>query len=263
MPDGESAAREWLFQPCPPRRERLAAGHDFPRHRHSRGYVSLILSGGFEEAGDYGRRRVGPGDALLHGPFIAHSERIIRRTEILNFLLPYDLIPALQHGVLADPDLIVRQSERSPAEALSLFFQHVRPVQPIPLEWPDLLARAILADIGVQLQDWAFDHRLHPASLARGFSQLYGVSPARYRVEQRARFAWQRIVGTAEALSTIAYDLGYADQAHMGRDVKALTSATPSRWRRLRMFKTRIDESVVYTTWTDANSASPHSPQQD
>ena len=46
-------------------RERLAPGSVKRRHRHAQGYVAVVLSGSYVEAGDEGRRRVGPGDALV------------------------------------------------------------------------------------------------------------------------------------------------------------------------------------------------------
>ena len=56
-------------------RDRLVAGTVMQRHRHAIGYVAVVLAGGYLEAGDAGRRRVGPGDALVHRPFEGHLDR--------------------------------------------------------------------------------------------------------------------------------------------------------------------------------------------
>jgi hypothetical protein len=45
-----------------------------------------------------------------------------------------------------------------------------------------------------------------------------------------ARAAWLQITGSSDPLSRIAANLGFADQAHMTRAVKALTGAPPTRW---------------------------------
>jgi AraC-like DNA-binding protein len=225
------------FRPLPPKLEALAAGEAFPRHRHRNGYVSIILSGGFEEAGDNGRRRVGPGDALLHGPFNAHAERAMRATRILNLALPPGRIPEIRHGAIDDPDAIVRTCAHDPAAALGLLLAQLRPVEPQPQEWPDQLAQAIRTGGARSLRLWAEENGLHPAGLARGFGQLYGVSPARYRADQRTWRAWGRIVAGAEALSAIAYGVGFADQAHMCRSIRAMTGRSPAGWRRLNKFK--------------------------
>ena len=42
---------------------------------------------------------------------------------------------------------------------------------------------------------------------------------------------WGLITGTAEPLAGIAAEVGFSDQAHMTRDVKALTGKTPGAWR--------------------------------
>jgi hypothetical protein len=45
-----------------------------PRHRHESGYLALVLSGGYEEAGDRGRFHVHAGNVVLHGAFEAHMD---------------------------------------------------------------------------------------------------------------------------------------------------------------------------------------------
>jgi AraC-like DNA-binding protein len=62
-------------------------------------------------------------------------------------------------------------------------------------------------------------------TVAPGFT--YGVGPTRYRIEARARFAWQMII---EGVAEIAAAAGYADQAHMTREVKAFTGRSPGAW---------------------------------
>ena len=46
------------------------------RHVHKRAYAALVLSGGYEEAGDSGRHRVQAGNVVLHEAFEAHLDRI-------------------------------------------------------------------------------------------------------------------------------------------------------------------------------------------
>ena len=58
---------------------------EMPRHRHDHGYLSLVLSGGYEETGDRGRFRLEPDDILVHGAFDTHLNRFAgREAEILN-----------------------------------------------------------------------------------------------------------------------------------------------------------------------------------
>ncbi len=101
-------------------------------------------------------------------------------------------------------------------------------------DWPDLLARDIRCGRAGRLADWAARHGLAVETISRGFARLYGVAPARFRLEWKARGAWLRIVGTDDSLASIAAGTGFADQAHMTRNITALTGAPPSHWRRPR-----------------------------
>ena len=80
------------------------------------------------------------------------------------------------------------------------------------------------------IQAWAEAQGVARQTVFRGFRALYGVSPTRYRVEARARRAWKLIMAGDLSLAEAALTAGYADQAHMCREVKALTGHTPGAW---------------------------------
>src|SRR3954468_24544269 len=85
---------------------------DLPRHRHLHGYVTLILSGRYVEAGDAGRFRAGPGDLLVHRAFEAHLDRFGRRSaDVVNLPLAAEA-GSLRFGRVADADAIARAAER-------------------------------------------------------------------------------------------------------------------------------------------------------
>ena len=90
-----------------------------------------------------------------------------------------------------------------------------------------------------RLDAWAARHGLAPASVSRGFGRTFGVTPAAFRLEARARLAFERIVSGAQPLADVAQATGFADQAHMSRAVRALTGAPPAAWRGSNRFKTR------------------------
>jgi AraC-like DNA-binding protein len=102
------------------------------------------------------------------------------------------------------------------------------------LHWIDDLHRAILADPHLSISNWARAHRVSREGAARAFRSAYAVSPARFRLELRARRAWVRIVSGRDPLSQIALETGFADQSHMTRAVGWLTGQPPSAWRRRR-----------------------------
>lgn len=218
----------------------LCDSGDLPRHRHSAGYMTLILAGGYDEAGDVGRFRVSPGDLLVHRPFEAHCNAFGRRSaEVVNLPL-IDLPHLASLNRVADPDLVARLAERDPAAAAQTAADTATAIGGED-DWPDSLAaelrsRSDLFRIGL----WARQRGLAPATASRGFRRLFGTTPERYRAEARARLAWARIVRTAEPLAAIACDLGFADQPHMTRFVRSVTGHPPGRWRRVNCVQDRI-----------------------
>jgi AraC-like DNA-binding protein len=65
-------------------------------------------------------------------------------------------------------------------------------------------------------------------SVQRHVSNATGLSAARIRRIERAREAAERLQRGASILD-VTHDLGYADQAHMTRDLKSLTGYTPGQ----------------------------------
>lgn len=106
--------------------------------------------------------------------------------------------------------------------------------QPTRLHWIDDLRSAMLSDPHLSISRWAKASRVSREGAARAFRAAYDVSPARFRLELRARNAWARIVSGTDPLSLIALETGFADQAHMTRSVGWLTGKSPSAWRRSR-----------------------------
>ena len=210
-------------------RQRLTPGMTLPRHRHVGAYAALVLSGGYEEAGDAGRRRVEAGDVVLHGPFEAHLDRSGRvGARVLN--LPTG---GLTGGFrrLDDPDAVARLAERDPIAAARLLTDLVRPAPFGADDWPDRLAAALAGSETFRLEDWALRHGLTPEAVSRGFRRVFAVSPSRFRLEARARQAWGAVRTGGGSLAAIAADAGFADQAHMTRAVSSLTGRPPGAWR--------------------------------
>jgi AraC-like DNA-binding protein len=70
-----------------------------------------------------------------------------------------------------------------------------------------------------------------PRSVQRHFTKVTGLTPQHVRQITRAREAVARL-RTGEAIADVAYELGYADQSHLTRDVKRLTGYTPAESKR-------------------------------
>jgi AraC-like DNA-binding protein len=95
------------------------------------------------------------------------------------------------------------------------------------------LVDAILADRAVlKVDDIVERHGIGKRTLQKLFREYVGVTPKwvirRYRLHEAA----ERLDTAATDLSTLAYELGYADQAHFVRDFKATVGRPPAAYVR-------------------------------
>jgi AraC-like DNA-binding protein len=202
--------------------------HTIPRHRHNSAYAAVILSGGYEESGSYGRYRVQAGHVLLHRSFDAHLDRFERGgARVLN--LPLDEEPVFGLGWIVDPDAIARLAATDLIVAREALKQQMLPASVSVDDWPDQLARDLLANPQLRLGGWAERHRLAPATLSRGFARVFATSAAAFRAEARAQIALA-LIATGAELSDIAVNAGFSDQPHMTRAITALTGRSPGYW---------------------------------
>jgi AraC-like DNA-binding protein len=218
------------------------------RHHHVGAYATLVIAGGYEEAGDSGRFHVRAGDVLVHPAFSCHHDRISRAgTLVLDLPLPLDGRDRPPRGWLPDPDLVIRVASRDRREATLLLSEGLVPDPAQDAELPDLLARDLSTDPSLALGAWASRHGVARATAWRQFRVAYGVDAATYRAEARTRRAWCRIMQTASPLVEVAVDTGFADQSHMTRAVKALTGRSPGAWRKAvqHRFKTGQGERGI------------------
>lgn len=222
----------------PPARQTVEPGA-LPRHRHAEGYVAVVVSGGYEEAGDTGRRRVQAGDVVVHQAWEAHLNRTPGAgAQVLNLALPAEDLAAF--GRVDDVDALVRVAARDPAEASNQLGEMFRPAPAFAADWPDLLAQA-LADGDVDsLGDWAQRLGLSAEHLSRGFGKVFGITPQRFRWEARSRAALLDLALTTTPLAEVALAHGFADQAHLTRSVRMFSGQTPGAWRASNRFKTPV-----------------------
>ena len=202
-----------------------------PRHRHIEGYAALVLAGGYVEAGDRGRIRVESGQVVIHGAYEAHQDHFARAGAlVLNLPLVGNLEGIT--GVVADADAIAREAERDIIGAAAALEETIRPMEARLTDWPDTLAAALASQRDFSIEDWADEMGLAPQSISRGFRQAYGVSPKRYRLEQRTLQALRKLQTWPGTLAGLAADVGFSDQAHLTRAVLAMTGVAPHRLRR-------------------------------
>jgi AraC-like DNA-binding protein len=211
-------------------REELAPGDHRPRHRHLDAYAIVMIRGGFEQISYAGRVRVLAGQLIVQPTLDCHANHLLSRgAQILR--LPWHHVADLG-GVYAvrDLDAIVRAAERDVIEAVALARESCTRALRGADDLPDQLAAALVRQ-PVSIASWAQRMRVARETVSRSFTAAYGISARRFRIEVQTRAAWLRIVRGREPLAAIASAAGFADQAHMTRNVRALTGAPPAAWR--------------------------------
>ena len=224
------------FRRITPGIETLHSSFSLPRHRHLRGYATVVLAGTFEESGYIGRIRARAGDVLIHPALDCHGNQTVSAGVKLIRLDWHrgDGEAGLYH--LDEVDAFARAAEKDVAIAKRLLKKAIRkgcslsPNQ--KHDWPDLLAEALAQDSSLEIGAWAETKGLARETVSRGFSAAYGIAPVVFRAELRARAAWLRVTRCSDGLCMIAADTGFADQAHMTRWIHRITGATPAAWRR-------------------------------
>ena len=216
------------------------------RHVHQPAYTALVLSGGYEEAGDRGRFQVIAGNVIFHEQFEAHLDRFpVTGAVVLNLRLPAACFSTPAMARVADPDAIARAAESSRRDAVEMLLSAAMSEIPRPADWPDELAAALLHNPSLKLSQWGERIGIAPWAVSRGFALVFGITPEAFRARTRARHAFQFIHHTPAPLAHIAADLGFADQSHMTRSVKQLTGIGPKAWRSTaNRFKTRPSPAV-------------------
>jgi len=218
-----------------PGRETLPRGYDLPRHRHLEPYALVCLAGAFEQTSYAGRVVATAGDLLVQPTLDCHANRLLAGSaQILR--LPWTHVEGPGGAYrLRDVDGVVRLAARDVRAASEMARAQIAGRDPVASrsDWPDLLALDIRLGRVRRLAEWAEAHGLAVETVSRGFARVYGVVPARFRGEWRARGAWLKVIGSGDGLARIAAATGFADQSHMTRSIIELTGAPPSYWRRL------------------------------
>src|SRR5690348_6054324 len=112
-----------------------------PRHRHEHGYLAVVLSGGFLEAGSGVRVEARAGTMIVHDDWEAHQDSFSSGgAKVLNLPKPHSVRGAVS-GELRDLDAVARLAGRDPPAAALLAIEQFTACEPSVRDWPDLLAR--------------------------------------------------------------------------------------------------------------------------
>ena len=209
--------------------ETQPADRKIDRHLHRHAYVSLVLAGGYLEAGDEGRRIVEPGDLLVHDAFESHTNEISAKgARMLNLTLGLQGTGRLRAGRVRDLDAVIRTAERDPVEAWIHVEEDLDPVVRRQSDWPDELALALQGDPTQRLGVWAEKRGLSAEEVSRGFRLAYRTTPKQFRAMARAKGAG-RALCAGRPVADVIGQFGFSDQAHLCRAIRALTGMPPRR----------------------------------
>jgi AraC-like DNA-binding protein len=196
-------------------------------------YGTLLLEGGYCEAGESGRWHVQPGMLIVHAAGESHTDWFgDRPTQLIDFSIPGEIPAGVYRPRDVDP-LIGSLRHEFPHS-----IENLEPVQG-EADWPDMLAADIRIDAGLSLGDWAERHGVRRETVSRGFVRAYGVSPAAYRLGVRVKAVLGALREYGGSLADLAAEHGFSDQSHMNRAIRAATGRTPTQIRNVKSVQDR------------------------
>lgn len=225
-------------------------------HTHDRGRLCLVVAGEFEELNGPSASLKGPGTLLLYPPGSPHDDRFSDRgARCLNIELPFMRDRALDP---AGPKQEIRECHPALGWLAARSYDELRgrgSTRILASLIGDLLgwlgekrgvgggsddrveeARTLVEErafAGISLSTVAGELGADRFELARAFRDRFQCSLGEYRHRAQVNRARDRLLSTDLSLSSIAYQLGFADQSHFTRIFKRYTGLPPGRYRAL------------------------------
>ncbi|MBK9102708.1 MAG: helix-turn-helix transcriptional regulator [Austwickia sp.] len=156
-----------------------------------------------------------------------HTDRYVDLAELAG-VDGVALTTAVREVIAPDPTAATRHEQ-----AMRLVEAALRPVLPIDAEGDQVNALVDLVESTPQLRtvdDLCGRVGLSERSLQRLLAKRVGISPRWLIRRQRLHEGSLRLQSGQVELAALAYELGYADQAHFTRDFRAATGLTPGRF---------------------------------
>jgi AraC family transcriptional regulator len=235
-------------------------GRELPAHVHADPYLSLLVSGRYQDSFGSERREFQPEDATYSPPGFEHRDRIGTGGATF-FTVSFDPGAGPQYADRHELwDVPHRWNACGPAMCLTRlhvqFVSNGGRLDPLNVDdclftlWAGLArlrkqehrtaawldrARARLHDQfsrPPRVTELAADAGVHPAYFTRAFRTRYGAGPAEYRNRLRVLAGCRALAGR-ESIQTIALTMGYADQPHFTRDFMRRIGTTPAVYRQM------------------------------
>ncbi|HEY0229838.1 MAG TPA: helix-turn-helix transcriptional regulator [Dokdonella sp.] len=227
-------------------------GHRVPRHRHRRGQLLYASTGIMVVGTEAGRWIVPPERAVWIPAGVAHevhalvhvSTRSVYVDPLLGSALPTDcrviaISPLVRELLLETADLPLDAGKGSRTDLiLSLIVHEIEraPVLPLDIPFPAdaRLARRCRAYLEhpsphETIDDWCGDLAMSRRTFTRRFRAETGVSFANW-CRQAAIFAALPRLAAGEAITPLAFDLGYESASAFATMFKRVVGVPPSRY---------------------------------
>lgn len=222
------------------------------RHRHENPTFFFLLKGDFVDESDAGALQPNSFELLYHPAGAWHESRAGDQGRLgINIEPTSDW---LSKNELTEKDLGEYRVESDPmrsSELLRLAAQgfddpeieaHLLEII-VPStsnskapEWFGKIQAHLSDDPNWTLHGMADEVAVHPVHLARVFRARHGCSFTTY-VQRLKLLRAAQALSQGESASSVAHDLGFADQSHLGRLFKAWMKTTPGAFTNLNMFQ--------------------------
>ncbi|HEY2898626.1 MAG TPA: AraC family transcriptional regulator [Gemmatimonadaceae bacterium] len=230
-----------------------APGTVVPSHAHAHPYFCYVSAGGFAELGEAGSYVASRGTLVFHPAAETHSDEfggaggrcfnievrdvdlvrdpgVVRgaavryAAELYREMRVWDAASAvvaegLTAALIARVDFDASRADTAPRKARCDIARAVERLRADPCNPPSLALLA--AEAG-----------LSTLSFARAFRRQFGCGVGAYVRAERVEMAKRALADSNCTVSTIAADLGFADQAHLTRVFRDATGWTPAAFRR-------------------------------
>ena len=230
------------------------SGQRIDCHRHDWPSLTLHIAGGCTEAFDDGEFVMAGPSAILHPAGAAHGDAI-HADGMETISLRFDpawLSPSADPRRTIDRSLAWRggrvglaarklaslwadaaSGERRLAAATSGFLDAALRARPQPQDpaWLSTVRRLLALPHPPRTIRIAEEIGLHPAWLARAYRRATGEGIHETINRRRVQAAIRLLRETELPLSEISYEVGFCDQGHMSRAIRAVCGRTPLRIR--------------------------------
>ncbi|HEY6127807.1 MAG TPA: AraC family transcriptional regulator [Candidatus Acidoferrum sp.] len=235
-----------------------AYGRKLPRHTHESAYFSLLLAGSYAEKCAHRAAEYDPFTMGFHPPALTHSDEVgacgsrmfcieLRET-YLNRTRPLLTAPRFVPDLcgsevtwlglrlyrsFASETLDALQLEEACGDMLErVTGPHMGEEKSRPA-WLDRAFELLHESYreALTLEEIAAQIGVHPIHLSRVFRKHYGCTMGEFMNRLRVQYACRALASGWSDLATLAGDVGFADQSHLGRVFKSCTGQTPGKFR--------------------------------